>query len=237
MSAAARLRLLVLGLATLLCSCASQPRVSALAARVPLTPWQDGDVLLSGSNSWRSWVVRSADDFGTPYSHAGLILIENGTPMLMHSTPVNGAKTLTMPLANYLAAPELQTVAVYRARDPLLAQAAAREARRYLALAVPFDQNYDINSDATLYCTEMIWRSYLNAGVDLLGTPRRPLRSALLYGPLIWPSDFTRMPALRQIFTTADPPTASAVRQVVIDQQQAENAHQINDGEAERFHR
>lgn len=235
MSAAACLRLLML--ATLLCSCASQPKVSLLGARVPLTPWQDGDVLLSGSSGWRSWIVRSADEVKTPFSHAGLILIENGTPMLLHSTPVDGARTLTMPLADYLAWPGLQTVAIYRARDPLLARAAAREARRYLALAVPFDQDYDINSDATLYCTEMIWRSYLNAGVDLLGNPRRPLRSAPLYGPLIWPSDFTQMPALQQIFTTANPPAASSVRQVVIDQQQAENAHQVNDGEAERFHR
>jgi len=186
----------------LLSACAAQPMVPPLGARVSLPALRDGDVMLSGSVGWRSWVVRHFDTWHTPYTHAGLILIQDGEPVLLHSSPAESARVASMPLAEYLASPILRNVAIYRSDDPSIAAAAAQQARRYLERAVPFDAEYDIDSDATLYCTEMIWRSYLSAGVDLLGTPRRQLRAAPVFGPLIWPSDFTQMPPLVMVFST-----------------------------------
>lgn len=52
-------------------------------------------------------------------------------------------------------------------RVDAIAKSAAKVAKNYAKKATPFDSGFDLATADRVYCTELIWRAYLDAGVDL----------------------------------------------------------------------
>ena len=53
--------------------------------------------------------------------------------------------------------------------DDLRARAAIQAALGYQARGVLFDRDFSLDTEDTMYRTELVWRVYLDAGLDLLG--------------------------------------------------------------------
>jgi hypothetical protein len=161
-------------------------------AAVPLI---DGDVIFRAGRSLDSRLIRFADD-GSPYSHVGLIDRREGTPFVVHVEPDvdgGGGRVRREPLGDFLAASKSDGFAVYRVTGDRtgVAAAALTAALGYQAAGVTFDRDFDLETAGAMYCSELVWRAFLAAGVDLThnqldGTyplgPRRAVRLSRLLG-------------------------------------------------------
>ena len=131
-----------------------------------------GDVLLRRGTSLNSHAVLLADP-ETHYSHVGLVARQNGTLVVVNSVPSTGEDAggvRAEPIASFLA-PEkaVAWTALRLADDP--EGAAPRAAAAALALAtdhVRFDDDFDLADASAIYCTELVWRTYRDAGLDLV---------------------------------------------------------------------
>lgn len=110
-----------------------------------------------------------AGDNESRYSHVGLAFVRDGRRMVVHAAPGEpGVRTVS--LSDFLAEAEDATL---RRVAHLSSAAAARIVSAALAYdGRPFDNRLDLESDTTLYCTELVLRAFDAAGVRLGVMPR-----------------------------------------------------------------
>ncbi len=188
--------LLVLGPLTLALAAwpagrAASPRNRGI--RFDESMFASGDVLFRRGRSVLSRAVLMADGRGE-YSHVGLVSVVGRVPWVIHSTPPEEPMTkggaVAEPLAVFLAPGETSAAALYRPLDRRAATAAERAGWSYVHAHLPFDAAFDLRTPRELYCTELVWRAYRTAGVDLApgaagGLYRYLLPSRLMLSPAI----------------------------------------------------
>lgn len=163
---------------------------------------RDGDIALRRGRTWISRAVLLADR-GSRYSHAGIVARIGGRLHVIHaepegSNPSRGAVKAT-PLEEFDSPDEAVEVGFLRIREGM--EEAARKAARNAVqwIGKPFDPELDLASDARFYCTELVWKSYWKAGVDLAGGRRRSIPLLAHRRDLIAVSDLTRSPLLNPV--------------------------------------
>ena len=133
-----------------------------------------GDLIFRRGQSLASRLVLWADAQSV-YSNVGLVLMDGSRALVVHVVPAETAKDLALvrveSLANFIHVERASAISVRRldhARARHYASLAAAAARVYVREAVPFDASFDLDSKDRLYCTELVWRAYLEAGIDLM---------------------------------------------------------------------
>lgn len=137
--------------------------------------FRTGDLLFVRGTSWRSRIVLLLNGGGSDFSHVGVVWHRNGTPFVIHATPNStddqrdGAVVVDS-LHRFLSTEHVLQAALYRVNDRNrgIAKRAAAAARRFAAQDRPFDHDFDASTPGKLYCTELIWRAYRAAGLNLL---------------------------------------------------------------------
>jgi len=139
-----------------------------------LNIYQNGDIVFRLGDSSVSNLVMIADE-QSEYSHVGIIVVENGTPMVIHACPpdlnvISRDNKLKMDSINvFFSINNAVNGALYRYKDCSIAASAANEAKRLYSDGVMFDYNFDINDTTELYCTEFIEYVYEKSGVSIIG--------------------------------------------------------------------
>ena len=145
-------------------------------AALAYTP-QEGDLLFQTSHSRQSMAIQKATH--SRYSHVGIVLFRHGRPYVFEAI---GPVQYT-PLKAWLAR---GVGGRYVARHPLQPltrkqlNALHQAARRYLGK--PYDFTFAW-SDKRMYCSELVWKMYHAAGIDL--APLQKLGSFDLYDPMV----------------------------------------------------
>lgn len=137
---------------------------------------EEGDLLFRRGLSPLSRFVLDVDS-SAEYSHVGILARVDARLWVVH---VSVGEDEPAPdrvrrdsLPGFLAGDRAVAWALYRLREgagragPL----AAAAARRYLDRHVAFDPAFDLQDETRLYCTELVWRSYRVARVDLASGP------------------------------------------------------------------
>jgi Permuted papain-like amidase enzyme, YaeF/YiiX, C92 family len=162
---------------------------------------EPGDLLFRRGRSLVSRAVLAADGQGE-FSHVGLVSVRNGRVWVLHATPPEepgvAGGVLAEPLASFLAPEKASAAAVYRTRDRQAAPAAERAAWRFIAGHLPFDDDFDLSSPDRLYCTELVWKAYREAGVDLETGVTGPRGRYLLPGRLARSPQLTQVRVFRE---------------------------------------
>jgi hypothetical protein len=176
-----------------------QPVPAAELAAVLLpTALQEGDLVFRQGRDAVSGAVLALDAEAR-YSHVGLLVRRAGAWVVIHSLPAafpgdrDGVRM--DPLQTYISPQNARTAAVYRLRAARgsVQQAVHRAvmaARSLHETHAGFDGDFDLRDGERLYCTELVWRAFRAAGVDLAPAPEwlnLPLRSGyyILPGTLI----------------------------------------------------
>jgi len=140
--------------ALILLSCTLMPGAWAY------TP-EEGDIIFQTSLSRQSTAIQKATH--SPYSHVGIVLFRHNQPYVFEAVqPVKFT-----PLRRWMARGRNGHYVVKRTRQPLPASAHGafhRLAKRYAG------KNYDLTfewSDKRLYCSELVWKMYRAAGIEL----------------------------------------------------------------------
>lgn len=138
---------------------------------------QEGDLVFQTSHSRQSLAIQKATH--SRYSHVGIVLLRDGRPYVFEAI---GPVQYT-PLQTWLARGAGGRYVARRPLRPLTKKqlnALHRAARRYLGK--PYDFTFGW-SDKRMYCSELVWKLYHAAGIDL--APLRQLGSFDLHDPLV----------------------------------------------------
>ena len=161
---------------------------------------RSGDVVFIRGKSIRSVVVRLLEGSSHDYSHVGLVVLENGRPFIIHADPsqdITTDRVIKEPWDAVISPKHITAAAIFRVADPSAADRlgiqASTVAQQFWRDALPFDHEFDLTTPENLYCTELVWRAYMAAGIDLRGSSFGPDRKYL------FPSDLIKSELLREI--------------------------------------
>ena len=127
---------------------------------------REGDIVFTCSEHGQGEAIMAATN--SPYTHCGIIFRQEGKWMVLEAVQPVGA----VPLADFLARGKAGKSRTLRLKEPLTAEALERG--RVWATA-QVGKNYDVKflwDDGRLYCSELVWKIYQHAGVELCA-PRR----------------------------------------------------------------
>jgi uncharacterized protein YycO len=167
---------------------------------------KDGDVIFRRGTSFVSNMVLMADK-NSPYSHTGIVKIIQNTFYVVHSVPAEepGGKDLAKIelLESFLRRDRATAVAVYRLKieNNHLSNYATEIAYNYANKKTPFDSDFNLIDDSRLYCTELVWKSYLLAGIDLVDSTFNNINIPLSEGPYILPGTLLKSKYLKPIYS------------------------------------
>ena len=167
---------------------------------------ETGDLIFRRGQTLLSRLVL-AGDTQSVYSHVGLLSMNGAYPVVIHIAPAGSAaggdQTVVRaePLADFIDPKRATAVAVLRlnsGRDSYVSSVVAA-ARRYERRGVSFDARFDLETDERMYCTELVWKAYLEAGIDLVEGVFGRLDTPFGGKSVLLPSSLLRSPHLREI--------------------------------------
>ena len=158
---------------------------------------RDGDLVFRAGVDLAARLILSQGD-GTVFSHVGMIVVQDGEPHVLHAVPEEQGSpggVMLEPLREFSAPGRASHVAAYRIEA---ADGAAREAMRIYALTQlgkPFDAEFSMVSDHSLYCTELVLKAMKAAGLQA-GKLVPPLHVMTVQEPVFAPDALRRSPGL-----------------------------------------
>ena len=164
----------------------------------------DGNIVFRRGTGLMSHTVVAAD--GGRYSHVGIVVDSAGVKMIVHAVPdepdfpgdIDRVK-MESP-RKFFSTINANVGEVMRYTDKNVASVAAREAMRLYRCGLLFDHDYDDNDSTKLYCSELVERAYLRAGVSLAEKRRHDFSvPGFHFDHVIMPSDIYNSSQLRTI--------------------------------------
>ena len=165
-----------------------------------------GDIIFRQGTGLLSRAVLYADT-QSRFSHIGIVHFMGADPVVIHATPGSSlaqeTKIKVEPVASFLAQPQAVAAAIYRVRQAheTVGERAAAMAHAYVLEERIFDSAFDLETEAALYCTELVWKSYLEAGLDLADGELDHLSLPLYQRKCLFPS---RLQASRHLYLVAN---------------------------------
>ena len=168
------------------------------------TKLQEGDLVFRLGRGTSSQIVYRADR-DRAYSHIGILVKDSvGEWYVIHAVPGESAETGGVevlkcdPLLLFFGYDRTVRGAVVRfeAMDDIAEQVISKTWEYYDRQPL-FDHNYLLSDSTVLYCTELVYRAFLSAGVDL--TEGRRHAMPLLKEAVIFPSDILRNDGLWEV--------------------------------------
>ncbi len=168
---------------------------------------KNGDIIFRKGRGFISQMVLLADR-QSPFSHTGIIIKKNADVFVLHAVPDesdDGTDKIKLEsLSNFLSGEKTEAAEVYRLKDDStnISDKASQKAEEYLKENVLFDSALDLSTEDKLYCTELVWKSFKFAGIDLIDGKFDHLNAPLGSGNYIFPSSLLGSKHLTQITST-----------------------------------
>ena len=172
--------------------------------------FESGDVIFRRGRDVMSRIVLTADG-RSDYSHAG-ILLRNGRDMVVvHAVPAENMgdtdSVKSESLESFMDYWKTTAIAVYRLKDSpdreRIAGTVAQYARNAAQARIEFDAEFNLADASRLYCTELVWRAYLSAGLDLVEDRFERLSVPMRSGTYIFPSTLLQSPQLTRVYMSS----------------------------------
>ena len=162
---------------------------------VPLEQLKNGDLALRCGTSLESHAVIGVNGENGPFSHIGIVVEVDGEWFVAHAVPGENESgepeyVKLDPIMVYFGRDRAKLGSIMRVTDD---STACRKATDYAQWAVGakkvFDNSFDWEDTTRLYCTEMVQRAYLHAGIDLAEDRHTEVVAALMPGIYVFPCD------------------------------------------------
>lgn len=128
--------------------------------------WQEGDIVFSSSERGQGEAIIAAT--GSPLTHCGIVFSKGGKLMVLEAVQPVGMVSLD----DFISRSKSGTITARRLKTPL-APENYQKAKTWAEAQI--GKNYDprfLWDDGNLYCSELVWKIYQHAGVELCA-PRR----------------------------------------------------------------
>jgi len=184
-------------------------RVEPIAVPVDVA-FHNGDIILAGGVSLQSRLVRTLTDDNT-YSHVGMLEVTPQGVYVIHAAPKGpgdggmGEQVAKIPLSLFLAERGYVAVRVMRMVGPGEAAEQAGEQACAYALAcaereIGFDNDFDLIDHSRMYCSELIYMAYKEAGMAWPDTLVGSYDNMFVEGPGVTPGAFVGCSDLQTIW-------------------------------------
>ncbi len=148
----------------------------------------EGDLILQQGQSWLSRAIIAIMNEPRPFSHIGMLTIENGEWQVLHTlsgaiSNVDGPRL--EPLRLFLQGSDHNKIMVLRLKESN-PNTLITAAKYYMHEHVPFDMMFDLKDSSRFYCSEFIHHAMKRAGYsqwspDTFSDGRTYLRYDKLY--------------------------------------------------------
>jgi hypothetical protein len=166
---------------------------------------QSGDLIFRKGNGILGQALLKADS-ASQFSHVGIIKIVQQEVFVIHGStgkPLGKNAFVKMEsLTVFLESELASAVAIYRlkSQDHNSMIKAVNFAYQAVLDQVPFDVNFDLENADQFYCTELVWRAYLESGIDLVEGNFSELDFPLANNQYILPKNLLESPHLKQVY-------------------------------------
>ena len=161
---------------------------------------RSGDIIVAGGVSLQSRLVQQLAK-NNRYSHVGMIEATPAGLFVIHAAPKGegdggvGGRVARIPLNIFLTERGYVTIRVMRlGAERAAADQIAEDACAFAALCVeqdiPFDAKFDLEENQRMYCSELIYLAYQNAGYGWPDTLVAEVSTLIVDGPVITPDAF-----------------------------------------------
>ncbi len=138
-----------------------------------------GDLLLRTGRDMTSRIFREMNQVDKTYSHAGLVVVENGYPFVYHSIggEDNPDERLRRDSASFFISSVFNTgfgIARYQLSDSAINQLVSSVYQKF-EMRPLFDMDFDLSTDDKLYCSEFVYKVMLEVTGDTGYIPRTSL--------------------------------------------------------------
>ncbi len=201
-----RWQIAVLFITLLSCSSCSETRKRGEEKRNIPVALRSGDIAFRRGMGAASRAVLMANARGS-FSHVGIVVNIDGEWQVIHEVPYESDSEeedhiCSEPIEVFLGEMKAASGAIYRLEevDSLQRTTICKYVMRQFDQKTPFDHDYDLADTTHLYCSEMVWRSYLEVGIDLSEGRRTRVTMPGFSGEHIMPADIEQNDKLEQIF-------------------------------------
>jgi hypothetical protein len=136
---------------------------------------RQGDILLRTGNDEISTVFRHLNTRNQTYSHAGLVMIEEGRPVVYHcigGADNPGGRLRRDEITSFINPRHNLGWGIVRLDLDSAMQASLKTVVTGLySQGIRFDDDFDLASDERLYCTEFVYKSLIRASGDTAYLP------------------------------------------------------------------
>ena len=166
---------------------------------------KNGDLVFRKGRSVESEIVLVTDRESL-YSHVGIIQIIEEVPFVIHTVPGDGVKGSSLvkqeALSVFFNSENAVMGSVFRIKREYAKTAflAAEKARSFHKNKLVFDGAYDLKSENELYCTELVWKAYIDSGMDLIQGDFDQLFGPFNNAKIIFPSSLLKSQYLTEIY-------------------------------------
>ena len=159
---------------------------------------KNGDLILRCGKSTESFAIHLADNT-SEFTHIGIISIEKEHPYVIHAVPNKQNILKKETLLEFIDPENNSTYAIYRSQYNVeTLSKVVNEAQNFYSKKYTFDNEYDLNTDTKLYCTELILKAFNNAGITL-NIKAKQLNFVIGKHNIIFPSEFTKEPEFNRV--------------------------------------
>ncbi len=168
---------------------------------------QDGDIAFRRGLGVVSSAVLMMNNQGT-YSHCGVVVFHDGEWCVIHAVPYEGErleddKVYCEPIGEFYSTQKAQCGAIYTLKelDNSQRKAVASYAKKHYESGTKFDHKYNLEDQTELYCSELVWRAYLEAERDLSQSRRTHVVLPPFNGIHIMPANIESNDSLTLIYS------------------------------------
>lgn len=130
----------------------------------------NGDLVLRTGADATSYMLRQMNLTNKTYSHCGIVMIEDGYPFVYHSIggEDNPDEKLRRDSASLFFSPvSNERLGIARLDiNPTQIEILHAIVKRYYSKAIPFDLDFDLDTDDKLYCAEFVYKAIREATND-----------------------------------------------------------------------
>ena len=155
-------------------------------------PLKDGLLLFVKECNYLADIV-GREDKNCPYTHVGIIY--NGGVIHSHTDKKANGAVKHEDIKTFL-----KDINIYELYRPLIDYSVMRKAsiKASSYIGRPFDSSFTLANDDAVYCTELIWRSYLHTGVDLVESRIKTINFFMRERQIILPSSILKSKYLKK---------------------------------------
>ncbi len=179
-------------------------KTDAALSGAAIADLQSGDIVFFAGNRWRSAAVKLLEPGPGIMTHLGIVIGKGDSASIVHASPYTNKCTIPHvrlePLISYLEREDALAASVYRCISDSAASKAALWAYDKARKAFPFDNHFDLCSDSALYCTELIWKAFRSARIDLSNGAFDTISHLFGAREVIFPSRISQSRYLRRIY-------------------------------------